>query len=49
MRVCCVFRVFGCAIAMTSVLNMLIPGACKIHFVAVMVVRILQGLVEVRI
>ncbi|XP_064482484.1 vesicular glutamate transporter 2-like [Ornithodoros turicata] len=39
-------RVFGTAIAVSAFLNMLIPGAAKIGFSMVMVVRILQGLVE---
>ncbi|CAN7998991.1 unnamed protein product [Ixodes hexagonus] len=37
-------RVFGTAIAVSASLNMLIPGAAKIGFSMVMVVRILQGL-----
>ncbi|CAN8003842.1 unnamed protein product, partial [Ixodes pacificus] len=37
-------RVFGTAIAVSAFLNMLIPGAAKIGFSMVMVVRILQGL-----
>lgn len=39
-------RVFGTAIATSAFLNMLLPGAAKLHFTAVMFVRILQGLVE---
>lgn len=39
-------RVFGTAIAVSAFLNMLIPGAAKIGFSMVMLVRILQGLVE---
>ncbi|XP_073476492.1 vesicular glutamate transporter 3 [Aquarana catesbeiana] len=39
-------RVFGAAIFLTSVLNMLIPSAAKVHFGCVISVRILQGLVE---
>ena len=31
----------------SSLLNMLIPSACKIHYSVVMLVRITQGLVEV--
>lgn len=42
----CLCRVFGTAIAVSAFLNMLIPGAAKIGFSMVMVVRILQGLVE---
>jgi ACS family sodium-dependent inorganic phosphate cotransporter-like MFS transporter 6/7/8 len=41
--------VFGSAIAVSAFLNMLLPGAAKIHPVAVILVRILQGLVEVSI
>ncbi|CAG2167172.1 unnamed protein product [Oppiella nova] len=39
-------RVFGTAIAMSAFLNMLLPGAAKMHPGWVMFVRILQGLVE---
>ena len=39
-------RVFGTAIAASAFLNMLLPGAAKLHFTVVMFVRILQGLVE---
>ena len=39
-------RVFGTAIATSAFLNLLLPGAAKLHFTAVMFVRILQGLVE---
>ncbi|ELU12188.1 hypothetical protein CAPTEDRAFT_177109 [Capitella teleta] len=39
-------RIFGCAIATSSFLNLFIPGACRIHYVMVMLVRIVQGLVE---
>uniref|UniRef100_H3AW83 Vesicular glutamate transporter 1 n=1 Tax=Latimeria chalumnae TaxID=7897 RepID=H3AW83_LATCH len=39
-------RVFGFAIFATSILNMLIPTAAKVHFGCVIFVRILQGLVE---
>jgi hypothetical protein len=41
-------RVFGTAIAMSAFLNMLLPGAAKLHPGYVMFVRILQGLVEVK-
>jgi len=40
-------RIFGCAIAISAFLNLMIPGACRVHFALVMFVRILQGLVEV--
>lgn len=40
-------RVFGAAIVLTSMLNMLIPSAARVHVGCVMCVRILQGLVEV--
>ncbi|XP_056137822.1 vesicular glutamate transporter 3 [Lampris incognitus] len=39
-------RVFGAAIFLTSVLNMFIPSAARVHYGCVMLVRILQGLVE---
>nr|CAG4646208.1 EOG090X04X8 [Macrothrix elegans] len=39
-------KVFGSAIAVSAFLNMLLPGAAKIHPVVVIMVRILQGLVE---
>lgn len=39
-------RVFGTAIAASAFLNMLLPGAAKLHPGYVMFVRILQGLVE---
>jgi len=40
-------RIFGGAIATSAFLNIMIPGACRVHFGLVMFVRILQGLVEV--
>ncbi|TRY93621.1 hypothetical protein DNTS_027249 [Danionella cerebrum] len=39
-------RVFGFAIVATSILNMMIPTAARMHFGCVIMVRILQGLVE---
>ncbi|KAF8796316.1 Vesicular glutamate transporter 3 like protein [Argiope bruennichi] len=39
-------RIFGTAIAISAFLNLLIPKSAQIHTSAVMVVRILQGLVE---
>nr|CAG4650107.1 EOG090X04X8 [Sida crystallina] len=39
-------KVFGTAIAVSAFLNMLLPGAAKVHPVMVIFVRILQGLVE---
>ena len=39
---------FGFAIVATSCLNMLIPSAARMHFGCVILVRICQGLVEVR-
>ncbi|XP_040271635.1 vesicular glutamate transporter 3 [Bufo bufo] len=39
-------RVFGAAIFLTSVLNMLIPSAAKSHYGCVISVRVVQGLVE---
>lgn len=44
----CFHRVFGAAIFLTSVLNMFIPSAARVHYGCVMFVRILQGLVEVQ-
>ena len=41
------YRVFGTAIAVSAFLNMLLPGAAKVHPAMVIIVRILQGLVEV--
>ncbi|NWS00653.1 VGLU2 protein, partial [Motacilla alba] len=43
---CCLCRVFGAAILLTSSLNMLIPSAARVHYGCVIFVRILQGLVE---
>lgn len=40
-------RVFGFAIVATSFLNMFIPTAARMHFGCVIIVRVLQGLVEV--
>ncbi|OCT87624.1 vesicular glutamate transporter 3 [Xenopus laevis] len=39
-------RVFGAAIFLTSILNMLIPSAARVHYGCVISVRVLQGLVE---
>ncbi|KAK7151967.1 hypothetical protein R3I94_008337 [Phoxinus phoxinus] len=39
-------RVFGAAIFLTSLLNMFIPSAARVHYGCVLFVRILQGLVE---
>ncbi|CAF0897843.1 unnamed protein product [Adineta steineri] len=39
-------HVFGIALGISSVLNLFIPFAAKIHYGFVMIVRILQGLVE---
>ncbi|KAM4677523.1 vesicular glutamate transporter 3 [Discoglossus pictus] len=39
-------RVFGAAIFLTSILNMLIPSAAKVHYGCVISVRVVQGLVE---
>lgn len=44
----CCSRVFGFAIVATSTLNMLIPSAARCHYSCVILVRICQGLVEVR-
>ena len=43
----CPHRVFGAAIFLTSILNMFIPSAARVHYGCVLFVRILQGLVEV--
>ncbi|GIX79147.1 vesicular glutamate transporter 3 [Caerostris darwini] len=40
-------RIFGTAIAISAFLNLLIPKSAQIHASMVMVVRILQGLVEI--
>lgn len=45
---CDIFRVFGAAIVLTSIFNMFIPSAARVHYGCVIFVRILQGLVEVR-
>jgi hypothetical protein len=39
--------VFGFALGISSFLNLFIPFAAKIHYTLVMLLRILQGLVEV--
>uniref|UniRef100_A0A672KZ45 Vesicular glutamate transporter 1-like n=1 Tax=Sinocyclocheilus grahami TaxID=75366 RepID=A0A672KZ45_SINGR len=39
-------RVFGFAIVATSMLNMLIPAAARVHYGCVIMVRVCQGLVE---
>ena len=39
-------RLFGYALLISSLLNMLIPAAAEVHFSVVMVVRVMQGLVE---
>ncbi|XP_035280716.1 vesicular glutamate transporter 3 [Anguilla anguilla] len=39
-------RVFGAAIFLTSMLNMFIPSAARVHYGCVLFVRVLQGLVE---
>uniref|UniRef100_UPI00358FA666 vesicular glutamate transporter 2 isoform X2 n=1 Tax=Myxine glutinosa TaxID=7769 RepID=UPI00358FA666 len=39
-------RVFGLAIVSTSILNMFIPAAARLHYSCVICVRVLQGLVE---
>lgn len=40
-------RIFGTAIACSSFLNLLVPGAILLHPTVVILVRVLQGLVEV--
>lgn len=40
-------RIFGTAIACSSFLNLLVPGAMALHPVVLIMVRVLQGLVEV--
>ena len=39
--------IFGTAIASSAFLNLLVPGAISIHPGVVIIVRVLQGLVEV--
>ncbi|XP_074660137.1 vesicular glutamate transporter 3-like [Tubulanus polymorphus] len=39
-------RIFGGAIAITSVLNMFVPAACKVHYGMAIFIKIIQGLVE---
>jgi hypothetical protein len=41
------FRIFGTAIACSSFLNLLVPGATMLHPTFLIMVRVLQGLVEV--
>ncbi|KAF2349240.1 Major facilitator superfamily [Trinorchestia longiramus] len=41
-------RVFGLAIAVSSFLNLFIPVTSRMHPVAVIIVRVMQGLVEVK-
>jgi hypothetical protein len=40
-------RIFGTAIAISAALNLLVPGAARMGYGYLMVVRVLQGLVEV--
>lgn len=40
-------RIFGTAIAISAFLNLLVPGAMMLHPTVVILVRVLQGLVEV--
>jgi len=42
-------KIFGAAIAISSFLNLLVPGALKVHPIVDMCVQVLKGLVEVRI
>ncbi|XP_070199239.1 vesicular glutamate transporter 1-like [Littorina saxatilis] len=39
-------RLFGLAIGISSFLNLLLPGAADVHYMMVISVRVLQGLVE---
>nr|KAG5698662.1 hypothetical protein BaRGS_003176 [Batillaria attramentaria] len=39
-------RLFGLAIGISSFLNLLLPGAADVHYMVVIAVRVLQGLVE---
>jgi hypothetical protein len=41
--------VFGFALGVSSFLNLFIPFAAKIHYGFVMILRILQGLFEVKL
>jgi len=43
------FRIFGTAIALSAVLNLLVPEAARLGYGVLMIVRIAQGLVEVKI
>lgn len=40
-------RIFGTAIACSSFLNLLVPGAILLHPGVVILIRVMQGLVEV--
>lgn len=40
-------RIFGTAIACSSFLNLLVPGAMALDPIVLIMVRVLQGLVEV--
>lgn len=42
-------RIFGTAIFCSSFLNLLVPGAKSLHPVVLILVRAMQGLVEVRL
>lgn len=39
-------RMFGLAIGISSFLNLLLPGAADVHYMLVITVRVMQGLVE---
>ena len=41
-------KIFGAAIAISSFLNLLVPGALSIHPVVDMFVQVMKGLIEVR-
>lgn len=42
-------RIFGTAIFCSSFLNLLVPGAKSLHPIVLIIVRTMQGLVEVRL
>lgn len=41
-------KIFGAAIAISSFLNLLVPGALKVDPIVDMIVQVIKGLVEVR-
>ncbi|OON14431.1 hypothetical protein X801_09778 [Opisthorchis viverrini] len=41
-------KVFGVAVGGSALINLFIPWSCKAHYILVMILRTMQGLVEVR-